>query len=106
MAHTSMAYFPCKEGMGEILLPAVLEGLSDTRAFEGNISINTFVDQDNADRIVLWEKWETRENYEAYLAWRTETGMFEGLEPFLTRPPEFIHLEAKDYISLNLKQLL
>ena len=55
-----MAYFPCKEGMGEILLPAVLEGLSDTRAFEGNISINTFVDQDNPDRIVLWEKWETR----------------------------------------------
>ena len=96
MTHTSMAYFPCREGMGEILLPAVLEGLSDTRAFEGNISINTFVDQDNPDRIVLWEKWETRENYEAYLAWRTETGMFEGLEPFLTGPPEFIHLEAKD----------
>ena len=56
MTHTSMAYFPCKEGMGEILLPAVLEGLSDTRAFEGNISINTFVDQDNSDRIILWEK--------------------------------------------------
>ncbi|GIR37137.1 MAG: hypothetical protein CM15mP49_25220 [Actinomycetota bacterium] len=40
------------------------------------------MDQDNPDRIILWEKWETRENYEAYLAWRTETGMFEGLEPF------------------------
>ena len=55
-----MAYFPCKEGMGEILLPAVLEGLSDTRAFEGNVSINTFIDQDNPDIIILWEKWETR----------------------------------------------
>ena len=26
------------------------------------------------------------------------TGMFEGLEPFLTGPPEFIHLEAKRLI--------
>ena len=96
MTHTSMAYFPCKEGMGEILLPAVLEGLCVSRAFVGNISINTFVDQDNSDRSFVWEKWESRENYEAYLAWRTETGMFEGLEPFLTGPPQFIHLESMD----------
>ena len=66
---------------GRNTFPAVWSGLGDTRAFKGNISINTFVDQDNSDRIILWEK-ETRENYESYLAWRTETGMFEGLEPF------------------------
>ncbi len=96
MTHTSMAYFSCKEGMGEVLLPAVLEGLTETRAFKGNLSIHTFVDQDNSDRIILWEQWATRENYEAYLHWRVETGMIEGLTPFLTEPPQFTHLEPKD----------
>ena len=96
MAHTSMAYFPCAEGMGATLLPALMEALADTRAFEGNISIETYLDQDNPDRIVLWEKWETREHYEAYLAWRMETGMMEMIGPFLDGAPEFIHLVAQD----------
>ncbi|HJP15847.1 MAG TPA: antibiotic biosynthesis monooxygenase [Acidimicrobiales bacterium] len=96
MPHTSMAYFPCKEGVGTELLSVLLVALADTRAFEGNVSIETYVDQDNPDRIFLWEKWETRENYEAYLAWRMETGMMDMLGPLLDGSPEFIHLGAQD----------
>ena len=96
MSHTSLAYFPGKERMGADSLPALLEALADTRAFEGNISIETYLDQDNPDRIILWEKWGTRENYEAYLAWRMETGMMEMIGPFLDGDPEFIHLGAQD----------
>ena len=86
MSHTVMAEFHCNEGMGELLLPGLLESLSDTRAFEGCLSVETYVDQDDPDRVYLWEKWATRENYESYIAWRSETGMLEALAAVLVSP--------------------
>ena len=65
-------------------------------ALDGFTSEETYLDQDNPDRILLWEKWETREHYEAYLAWRMETGMMEMIGPFLDGAPEFTHLGAQD----------
>ena len=55
MPHTVMAEFHCNEGMGELLLPGLLESLSETRAFEGCESVETYVDQDDPDRVYLWE---------------------------------------------------
>ena len=55
----------------------------DTRAFEGNEAIEVYADQENPDLIVLWEKWGARENYDAYLAWRMETGLMDVLAPFM-----------------------
>ena len=51
MSHTVMAEFHCNEGMGELLLPGLIESLSDTRAFEGCESVETYVNQDDPDRV-------------------------------------------------------
>lgn len=58
--------------------------------------IETYTDQDNPDRVVLWEKWAARSNHEAYMAWRTETGMMDIIGPLVAGPPRFMYLAAAD----------
>ena len=37
--------------------------------------------------MVIVEKWESREIYEAYLNWRVETGVFDSVAVLLDKPP-------------------
>lgn len=46
--------------MGEALLTAFTTALVDTRAYDGCISVETFVDTENPDTIMLIEEWESR----------------------------------------------
>lgn len=96
MSHTVIAEFHCNEGMGEFLLPGLMEALSETRAFDGCESVETYIDEDNPDRVYLWEKWAERKNYDAYIAWRIETGMLENLAPVLIKPMTPTHLSLQD----------
>jgi quinol monooxygenase YgiN len=50
------------------------EILPDTRAYDGFEDIYVTENQDKPGNLILVEKWETREKYEKYLSWRTETG--------------------------------
>ena len=68
MSHTVILEFKCNEGVGPGFLEMLLGALADTRAFEGCENVETYTDADDPDRIVLWEKWATREDQEAYLA--------------------------------------
>ena len=72
MSQTVHVVFSCQAGKGADFL-ALMEsdqGLAATRAFEGCESVEAYTDVDNPDTIVLWEKWDTRANHEAYLEWR------------------------------------
>ncbi len=70
----------------------MLEVLPDTKAFEGAELIEAYVDSDNPDRLIVWEKWAGRQNQEAYLNWRTETGVLAQFMAVLTEEPRFVHL--------------
>ena len=96
MSHTVIVDFTCPEGVGEAFLPGLIDLLVDTKAFEGCESVETYTDSDNPDRILLWEKWATRENQEAYLAWRTETGMVENLAAAGVSLVQVLHLTPRD----------
>lgn len=96
MSHTVMLDFNCAEGKGPEFLAMLLPALPDTRAYEGCEAVETYVDDANPDRVILWEKWAQRSNQEAYLAWRAETGMMDAIGPFMAAPPAIIHLDAKD----------
>jgi quinol monooxygenase YgiN len=96
MSHTVIAEFPCAPGKGAEFLSLLLPALADTRAFAGCQLVETYVDQDKPDLIVLWEKWAQRSNQEAYMAWRAETGMLDVIGPFLSAAPRFLHLSAAD----------
>ncbi len=83
MSHSALVEFPCNAGKGKELLELLSGALADTRAFAGCESIEVYTHHDDPDRIILWEKWAARENYDAYLAWRTETGLMDALGPFM-----------------------
>ncbi len=80
--------FPCQPGMGAALLEAMAVALVETRAYDGFVSVETFVDADNPDNVLLVEEWATRGHQERYMAWRVESGMVELLQPVLAGPLE------------------
>ncbi|EFF89133.1 MULTISPECIES: putative quinol monooxygenase [unclassified Streptomyces] len=72
-----------KAGRFDDLRKWFLEKLPGTRDFEGNISVEVVRDQDDPTRIVFVEKWDARQDFERYLAWRTETGVVAELGELL-----------------------
>ena len=96
MSQTVHALFPCQAGKGVELLSILrsAQGLTATRAFEGCESIEAYTDADNPDNIVLWEKFATRANHEAYLAWRIETGLLDALGSILASDLQVTYLDA------------
>src|SRR4051794_16984629 len=91
-SHTVLVEFNCKRGLGRSVIEGLLQALPETRAYEGAERIEAYVDQDNPDRIVVWEKWTDRVHQETYLNWRIETGVLASFLEALTEPPRFVHL--------------
>ena len=72
------------------------EILPDTRAYDGYEDIYVVENQDKPGNLVLVEKWETREKYEKYLGWRTETGLVEQLGALCAAPPSVRFFDTVD----------
>jgi quinol monooxygenase YgiN len=97
MSHTALVEFPCNPGKGKELVEMLSGALVDTRAFEGCELVEVYTDNDNPDLVILWEKWGSRENYDAYLAWRIETGLMDALAAFMDTTTLQIHnLDPQD----------
>ena len=56
------------------LLRKLAADLPDTRAYEGNLSVEVVRDQADPCHITLIERWRERADQEAYIAWRASTG--------------------------------
>ena len=69
------------------------EILPDTRAYKGCINLEVYRNMDNATQITLVEEWESRQDYEAYFAWRTETGTLDRLIPLFDGEPSITYLD-------------
>jgi len=63
------------------------EILVDTRNYQGCIDVKVLGDQDDPLNLVLVEKWQSRQHYQNYFAWRTETGALEILAALLCKEP-------------------
>ena len=85
-----------KPGTGAELIAFFRSVLPETRAYEGCTSVETLQNSDDADNVVLVEVWETREQYEKYLAWQRERGTSERLMDALAEPPTLRHFEMTD----------
>ena len=73
---------------------ALLKGLlPDTRAYAGCQGIDIYGNTDDAGNLVFYERWDSREHYQRYLAWRTETGVVDQLSAKLTGPPSIRYFE-------------
>ncbi len=61
--------------------------LQDTRAFDGNLSTDVLVDQDDEAHWIINELWESVEQDEAYREFRAGEGRVVELPPLLAAPP-------------------
>ncbi len=60
--------------------------LKDTRAFDGALSIDVLVDQDDETHWLVYELWESVEHDEAYRRFRAGEGRITELPPLLAAP--------------------
>jgi quinol monooxygenase YgiN len=65
----------------------IAEALVETRQFPGFVAISIHRHADDSGRVVFLEEWQSREAYEAYTRFRTETGMMDAMAAILTEPP-------------------
>ena len=70
--------------------------LPDTRAYEGCHGVDVIGNQDDSCNFVLIQKWDSRQHYEKYLGWRTETGALEALRAMLAQPPSVRYYDNVD----------
>lgn len=85
-----------KDGQADGLVQFFREILGDTRAYDGNISLELSQSQDDPTSIVVYEKWETKAQYERYLGWREENGSLAKIGEFLAAPPSIRYFDLTD----------
>ena len=73
---------PVKPDMLDDYLNILKEALVETRAYKGCKSVTTLVDQETSS-VVLVEEWNSVEDQQTYIAWRTETGLIDAVIPFM-----------------------
>ena len=74
MPVTVIAEFHAAPGKLDELLATLKAVLPETRAYDGCLGLDSWLDQDRST-IVLTEQWDSFDHYDRYLAWRAETGV-------------------------------
>ena len=91
-----VADWAAKKGKCDEVLGIVRDVIAETRAFEGCESVRVLRDGENNDRLLLIERWASRDRYVAYQEWRRETGVGGQIRDLLERPPQFRTLDDVD----------
>ena len=92
-----VAKFSFKEGKIQEFMTMMQDpdtGLSVTQGSEGYIDIEVLVDQDHPNVLVLAQKWKTKENHQAYVQMRKDSGMFDKLTEMLEVEPEIRYVKS------------
>ena len=82
-----------KPGEEANLVAYLQELLPVTRTREGCRGAEIYRDLDDATVFALAETWDSREQYQAYLDWRAETGVLEKVGTMLVDAPSFRFFE-------------
>ena len=82
MENLVIVSFQAKAETLNSLKEALKSALPDTRACDGCISVDTYIEQ-STNTIHLIEDWKTLEHQQKYLEWRVQTGLLDMLDPLL-----------------------
>ncbi len=85
-----------KPGTGDELVAFFGSIMPETRAYEGCTRVDTLQNSDDADSVMVVEEWDSREQYEKYLAWQRERGTSDRLKQHLAAPPSIRHFDVTD----------
>jgi len=89
MSVTVALEIKAKPGKADDIIEFFRKALPEHRSYGGCEGLTVHRNQDDPDAFVLWEHWATRPNYEAYLAWRDETGVLKDFLDMLDGDPTF-----------------
>ncbi|NQZ82058.1 MAG: antibiotic biosynthesis monooxygenase [Colwellia sp.] len=78
------------------LLKLLSQYLPETTKYKGFISIAIHSEQDT-NQVVFYEKWQSIDNYHAYLNWRTETGVMKELADTFNSPPSIRYFNTEKF---------
>ena len=84
------------EGRADDLIAAFKRILVDTRARKGCEFVTVHQDQANPNQIVLIERWTTREDDDAYRAWRAGDGKVTDLVGLVAAAPTVRYFDDVD----------
>ena len=70
--------------------------LPETRAYPGCNGIDVYNNGDDPTNFVFHERWQSREHYKKYFAWRTGNGSMEEFGKKLIGPPNVRYFERVD----------
>ena len=65
-------------------------GVPTTRAFPGNILFECTSDINDETTIRIYEKWENKDAWDAYMKFRGGTRFADQFSSFVSAPPQFI----------------
>lgn len=84
-----------KQGQVPKLIETFKEVLPGTRAYKGChwLKLTTNIEDENVLEVV--SEWDSKEHYDTYLKWRTETGVLAALLESLEGEPVFRFLPIK-----------
>ncbi len=63
-------------------------GLRVTRGWKGCQSLDMFESYENPNKVVIWQKWDSKELQESYIKHRHDDGTFDLLTPLMSSPPD------------------
>ena len=79
----------------DALTEMLKERFPETRAFDGCNEITAYLNEDGHTFIFV-EHWDSKQQYEKYLAWREETGVLADLGALLQEAPNIRFFEVVD----------
>jgi quinol monooxygenase YgiN len=88
--------FQVKPDRVDDVIDFIRKALPETRSYAGFESIVLHQHADDPTKFLFYEQWAARSNYDAYLAWRTETGVLGQLSEMLAGEPSFDFYETVD----------
>ena len=100
MTHTVSAVFTFKDSSSKdkfIDFCNGPKGLSVTRAYKGCQSLDCYEKEDDPNTVVIWQKWESKEDQENYIKFRHDDGSFDFLGELISSPPNISGLKVFDF---------
>ena len=85
-----------KPGRGPEALAWWDANLPDTRGKDGCREAHVYLDQDDPDRAIVFERWDTRAQHEEYARWRQQQPSRGEFADLLAQPLVVRYLDATD----------
>ena len=83
-----------KPGNANDLTNWLRDELHHTRGADGCNGMTVHKNQDDPNNMVMVENWDSKAQYEKYLAWRTERGDMEKLGAWVAGPPSIRYFDG------------